>query len=271
MPIGLMDAPCTPNVTPPGPMFTSWPRTPLDSFPGLLESPSTPTLIWVPLMLAAEPCTPNPPSKDVLAAIPLTLAVFVENVPVPLMLVTLKLPVASRLTIAFAVSLLAGGTFQDNPNVPAPVTGEPLMVKSDAGAVTPTLVTVPVPPFAHTHVVPFHCNICLVAHVLSRLRPSVPLVPPPVSPLPLAVVTPVMVPAPGNVCPVAKVKSPLLLSFNPVSVGVAVPEPNSRFSVPDGVVVLLPAASAFHWKAWLMAAWVLLLNDEATRLYACED
>ena len=70
---------------------------------------------------------------------------FTKICPEALMRVALKLPVESRFTIALAVSLLSGGTFQDKPRVPAPVTGEPLTVKSEAGALRPTLVTVPVP------------------------------------------------------------------------------------------------------------------------------
>jgi hypothetical protein len=88
----------------------------------------------------------------------------------------LKFPEASRFTIAFAVSALVGATFQAKFKVPLVVTGEPLTVKSDAGADSPTLFTVPAP-------------------------------------------------VPGNVCPVAKVMSPLLLIFKPVSAGLAVPEP----------------------------------------------
>jgi len=75
---------------------------------------------------------------------------------------------------------------------------------------------------------------------------SVSLVPPPVSPLPLAVVIPVIVPVPGNVCPVAKVIWPLLAIFSPVSEGLLVPAPNSRFSDPLALLVLLLTGSACH-------------------------
>src|SRR5690242_14301500 len=53
--------------------------------------------------------------------------------------------------------------------------------------------------------------------------------------------------------------------FSPVSVGLA-PEPNNRFSVPDGVAVSLPVGSACHWNIWLTALLVPLLNDDASRL-----
>jgi len=186
-------------------------------------------------------------------------------------MLALKFPEPSRFTIAFAVFVLVGATVQFNPRLPLPVTGEPLTVNSEAGALRPTLVTVPVPLMVlHAHAVPFHCNTWLAAHVFSRLRLSVPLVPPPVKPLPLAVVTPVIVPVPENICPVAKVKRPLLLSFKPVSAGALVPEPNSRFRVPEGVEVLLPEASAFHWKVWFTAEDVPLLNEDATKSCACE-
>ena len=105
------------------------------------------------------------------------------------------------------------------------VTGEPVTVKSDAGAVTPTLVIVA--RAEHAQEEPFHTSACLEAQVLVSDTFRLPLVPPPVSPLPLAVVTPVIVPGPvpGNVCPVAKVKTPLLLTLSPVSAGVVAPNP----------------------------------------------
>src|SRR5580658_6798293 len=57
-------------------------------------------------------------------------------------------------------------------------------------------VIVPVPTAAHIHEVPFHCSTWLAAHAFVKDRFSVPLVPPPVRPLPLAVFTPVIVPSP---------------------------------------------------------------------------
>jgi hypothetical protein len=74
------------------------------------------------------------------------------------------------------------------------------------------------------------------------------VVPPPLNPLPAPVVTPVIVPVPGKVWPVANVNNPLPLSFNPVSAGAVVPEPKSRLSVPDGLAVLFAAGSACHWN-----------------------
>ena len=41
---------------------------------------------------------------------------------------------------------LEGGTFQFSVRVPLPVTGDPETLKSDAGAASPTLVTVPLAP-----------------------------------------------------------------------------------------------------------------------------
>ena len=64
---------------------------------------------------------------------------------VALMLVALKLPVESRLTMALAVSFGVGALFQFRARVPLPVTGEPLTLKSELGALRPTLVTVPLP------------------------------------------------------------------------------------------------------------------------------
>ncbi len=74
------------------------------------------------------------------------------------------------------------------------------------------------------------------------------------------------VPAPGNVCPVANVNSPLLLTFSPVSAGVAVPVAYSRFSVPEAVVVLLFTGSACNWNVCATAVEVPLLNTDATKL-----
>src|ERR1700689_5192358 len=105
-----------------------------------------------------------------------------------------KLPVESRFTMAFTVVVLVGATFQFRLSVPLLVTGEPLTVKSDVGALNPTLVTEPPPD--------------------------------------------------GNVWPVANVISPLFEIESPVSAGAAVPDPNSRLNLPDGVVLLLPTGSA---------------------------
>ena len=63
--------------------------------------------------------------------------------PAALMLLMLKLLVESRLTMALAVLPLVGATFQFRPSVPLAVTGEPVTVKSEEGALKPTLVTVP--------------------------------------------------------------------------------------------------------------------------------
>jgi hypothetical protein len=62
-----------------------------------------------------------------------------------LMLAALKLPVESRLTMALAVSLAVGAVIHFRASVPLVVTGEPLTVKFEPGALRPTLVTVPVP------------------------------------------------------------------------------------------------------------------------------
>ena len=109
-----------------------------------------------------------------------------------------KLPVASRFTIALAVLTFVGGTLQLSPSVPLLVMGEPLTVKSDAGADSATLVTLPLP-------------------------------------LP-----------PGNVCPGANAMMPLGPIRSPVSAGLAVPSPYSKFSVAPGLALLLLACSACH-------------------------
>src|ERR1700757_4055349 len=48
--------------------------------------------------------------------------------------------------MALDVSALVGETVQLSPSVPLLVIGDPLTVKSEAGADSPTLVTVPPPP-----------------------------------------------------------------------------------------------------------------------------
>jgi len=57
----------------------------------------------------------------------------------------------------------------------------------------------------------------------------------------------------------------LLLNFNPVSVGVAVPDAYSRSSVANGAAVLLPAGDACSWNVWGTAIAEVLLKDEATK------
>jgi hypothetical protein len=74
------------------------------------------------------------------------------------MVPALKLPVPSRFTIALAVLAVSGATSQARPSVPLVVIGDPVTMKSVEGAVKPTLVTLPKPPVAHTHTVPFHCK-----------------------------------------------------------------------------------------------------------------
>ena len=96
--------------------------------------------------------------------------------------------------------------------------------------------------------------------VVSRFIVTVPLVPPPLRPVPA--VTPVIVPLPGKVCPLAKLIRPLLAIERPVSAGV-LPPPNNRFSFPEGEGVLLPTGSACQRKSWSTAVLVPLLNEEA--------
>ena len=118
--------------------------------------------------------------------------------------------------MAFAVAAFVGATFHANFSVPEVFTGDPVTVKSEAGAVNPTLVTEPT--------------------------------------------------VDGNVWPAANVISPLLEIDSPVSVGDAVPDPDSRFNLPDGAALLLPTGSAYQRKTRLTAVAVLLLKAEAVKL-----
>src|SRR5208282_5602192 len=137
------------------------------------------------------------------------------------------------------------------PLVPPPVRSVP--------AVTPVIV--PLPAEKQAHALPFHCSTWLVAQLFTRLRLRFPLAPPPLRPLPDVVVIPVIVPVPGNVCPLANVICPLLAMFSPVSEGLLLPRANSKFKLPDALLVLLPVGSACHRMFWLTAAPAPLLYD----------
>jgi len=67
------------------------------------------------------------------------------------------------------------------------------------------------------------CSRQLRPLVVSMFSVTVPVVPPPVRSVPA--VTPVMAPVPGNVCPAAKLITPLLAIFSPVSAGALLPDP----------------------------------------------
>src|ERR1700691_1590535 len=100
-------------------------------------SPATPEPVSLPPSIAVFP----PGALAMIAALSVAFTLRV----IALMLVALKLPVESRLTMALAVSFGVGASFQFRARVPLPVTGEPLTVKSELGALRPTLVTVPLP------------------------------------------------------------------------------------------------------------------------------
>jgi hypothetical protein len=100
--------------------------------------PATPEFVSLPPSIAASP-------PVALAMIARLLVAFTLRV-IASMLVALKLPVESRFTMALAVSFGVGALFQFRARVPLPVTGEPPTVKSELGALRPTLVTVPLPP-----------------------------------------------------------------------------------------------------------------------------
>src|ERR1700730_11880079 len=89
---------------------------------------------------------------------------------------------------------------------------------------------------------------------------------PPVSPWPVLIVVTVPLPVPvaGKVCPAANVTRPLLAIETPVSPGAFPSEKKRRFNEPEGLVVLLPTGSAFHWKSWFTAELLKLLKDEAS-------
>src|SRR5579863_9361203 len=105
------------------------------------------------------------------------------------------------------------------------------------------------------------CSIALVTPAGFTLRFSVPDVPPPCKPLVLAVFTPMIVPAPGNVWPEMKVTFPvwsilklvpLMASVGSVLLGNSVNVSRTSVlpftsSVAAGVVLLIPISDPF-WK-----------------------
>jgi hypothetical protein len=70
---------------------------------------------------------------------------FVAFTTAALIMPAVMFPLPSLFTIAFGMLALVGATVQFSPSVPLVVTGEPVTVKSVAGALSPTLVTLPVP------------------------------------------------------------------------------------------------------------------------------
>src|ERR1700733_11904558 len=108
-----------------------------------LLNPATPE----PGPANVTPCTPLSPEAVPLLS-PYTPTAVEEPVTPRLAVIAPaeKLPVESRFTMAFAVAALVGATFQFKPRVPVDVTGDPLTVKSEVGALSPTLVTPPPPP-----------------------------------------------------------------------------------------------------------------------------
>lgn len=87
-------------------------------------------------------------------------------------------------------------------------------------------------------------SIALLTPPVATLSVPLPVIGPPVKPVPLVTLVTVLVP--GKICPVANVICPLLAMCSPVSEGLLVPEPNNRFSVPEGEDVSLPDGSACH-------------------------
>src|SRR5580658_1708716 len=108
------------------------------------ETPKPVTLVpATPEFVSLPPSTPAFPPVA-LAMFARAFVAFTLRV-TALMLFALKLPVESRLTMELAVSELVGAVFHFRASVPLVVTGEPLTVKSELGALRLTLVTVPLP------------------------------------------------------------------------------------------------------------------------------
>lgn len=74
----------------------------------------------------------------------------------------------------------------------------------------------------------------------------------------------------GNVWPAANVICPLEAIDSPVSAVFDEPDPKSKFSVPDGLAVSLPAGSDCHWNVSFVADLEVLLKAEAVKVTGSE-
>src|ERR1039458_3446382 len=102
-------------------------------------------------------------------------------------------------------------------------------------------------------------SMALLTPPVAMLSEPLVVMGPPVRPAPLPTLVTVPLPAPGKVCPLAKLITPLLATESPVSAGVAPFVPNRRSSLPDGELVSFPTGSASQRKSWLCALAVPLL------------
>src|SRR5262249_43607988 len=116
--------PATPRVEP-SPVAKAWPE--IAGVTGRLADITEPRP--VPVDVAKAPLLPTviPAASTRLAVSPLT-AMF---------------PLLSRLTMELGTLVSVGGVVHCRASVPLPVTGEPVTVKSEFGAVSPTLATAP--------------------------------------------------------------------------------------------------------------------------------
>lgn len=146
--------------------------------------------------------------------------------------------------------------------VPAPVIGPPVRpepvltlvtvpVAVLASVTVPPNATVPPPdnPDPACTVMDGFTSIVLVTPADGILIVPLEVIGPPVKPAPVLTLVTEPPPAPGNVCPEAKLITPLLAIERPVSAGVAPFDPNWRFSVPDGFAESFAAGSATQRKS----------------------
>src|ERR1700722_502406 len=132
------------------------------------------------------------------------------------------------------------------------VTVPPRLGAALVNVIVPPSATCPPPDNpdpAFTVIDGFAMRLFVTPPVAMLMVPALVIVPP-VRPDPVATLLTVpLPPAPGKVCPVAKVIWPLLATAGPVSAGVAPPEPKRRFNLPEGFAVLLPVGSACQRKS----------------------
>src|SRR6516165_7269394 len=138
MPSPSTAVPLTPVAMPKTPIPLSDADSPM--IPAVV--PAAPDAVAKPSM---APTDPPAEGADRVASIRLLATKLAVTFWVAKMLFAAKSPSPSRLTMAFGTLAAEGGTSHSRFSVPAFVTGEPVTLKSEAGAFNPTLFTVPLP------------------------------------------------------------------------------------------------------------------------------
>jgi hypothetical protein len=130
------------------------------------------------------------------------------------------------------------------------VTVPPRLGALFVSVIVPPKATVPPPdnPVPGFTVIDGVASMALVTPPVAMLSVPVLVIVPPASPAPATTLVTVPDPAPGKVCPEAKVMTPLLATDRPVSAGATPFAPNRRCRLPEGFAVSLPVGSACQRK-----------------------